>query len=211
MPPAIPVGGAISVRSTRRWSEGTGGIGLSQSLDVLLPNGSYRAAAQRRPGSLSPIQRRARAQNSRAASVPPLGLDSTLDSIDEKSSAPGAVLLPSPPLPLPTTPCRKKEGTRRSTQRHPVLLPASVHKTRCWWSRRTGSKGKSSSSRTRKAATFASAVSTSFKDARGAPGNSGSRACAEVGAECRGERKKFFEYGSVLVLWRLRVTADACT
>jgi hypothetical protein len=90
MSPAIPVGGAISVRSTRRWSEGTGAVGLSHSLDVLLPNGSYSAAAQRRPESLSPIQRRVRAQSSRAASVPPLGLDSTLDSIDEKRSALGA-------------------------------------------------------------------------------------------------------------------------
>eukprot|EP01043_Picozoa_sp_COSAG02_P047496 COSAG02_NODE_4560_length_5216_cov_1.786594_3_plen_200_part_00 len=89
MSPGIPIGGAISVRSTRRWTEGAGAVGLSQSLNVLLPNGSYSAAAQRRPESLSPIQRRVQVQSSRAASVP-LGLDSTLDSIGEQRSAPGA-------------------------------------------------------------------------------------------------------------------------
>ena len=66
-----------------------GAVGLSQSLNVLLPStGSYKAATQRRPGSLSPIQRRAQAQNSRAASVPLLGVDGTLDSIDEKGAGP---------------------------------------------------------------------------------------------------------------------------
>lgn len=85
---SIPVGGAIPVRNTRR-SEGTHAIGLSKSLDVLLPSQSYQAAVERRPESLSPIQRRVRAQNSRALSVPPLGLDSTLDSINEKRSGAG--------------------------------------------------------------------------------------------------------------------------
>lgn len=135
MSPAIPVGGAISVRSTRRWSEGTGAVGLSHSLDVLLPNGSYSAAAQRRPESLSPIQRRVRAQSSRAASVPPLGLDSTLDSIDEKRSALGAAPNKKQPIQSSTTLVftrvvfvGQENWTRRKEQQQPNSQSGSTCK-----------------------------------------------------------------------------------